>query len=362
MSSPRVEIDLDKIEHNTRTLVRLMTRRGIDVTGITKGTVGLPPVAEAMVAGGAIRLGDSRIANLERLRDAGIGVPLMLTRSPTPQECQRAVACAAITLVSEREVIAALSAAARVRNRAHQVVIMVELGDLREGVLPDHVVELAREITRAGHLSLVGMGTNLACRNGVTPSLAQMTTLGELSTTVRRELALPLPLISGGNSANVTWALTEDDRDLPKRHAITDLRLGEAILLGTDPVSGNPLPGLHTDAFTLVASVIESLRKPSKPWGDQGRNTFGPVAEAIDVGPINQTLLSIGRQDVDPDGLTPPAGVDLLGASSDHLVLRTPDRLPPGAEIRFGMDYPALLRAMTSPYLAQDFSRPRVPA
>jgi ornithine racemase len=362
VSSPRIEIDLSRIEHNTRTLVTLMTRRGIDVTGITKAALGLPAVAEAMVAGGVARLGDSRIANLERMRDAGIDVPLMLTRSPTPDECERAVSCAAITLVSELDVAYALSVAARERNLTHQVVVMVELGDLREGVLPDHLVELARRITLVGHLSLVGIGTNLACRNGVVPSPTQMAILGDLASVVRRELALPLPLISGGNSANLAWALAEDDRDLPKRHEITDLRLGEAILLGTDPVSGTPIPGLHTDAFALVASVIESLRKPSKPWGERTRTAFGLAAETVDVGTIVQTLMSVGRQDVDPGGLTPPVGITLLGASSDHLVLRTPGRLPPGTEIRFGMDYSALLRAMTSPYVAQQVSAETVPA
>ncbi|MGL5811225.1 MAG: alanine/ornithine racemase family PLP-dependent enzyme [Nocardioides sp.] len=362
MISPRVEIDLGKIEYNTRTLAILMTRRGIGVTGITKGALGFPAVAEAMVTGGLTRLGDSRIANLERIRKAGIHLPLMLTRSPTPDECERVVACADITLVSELDLAYALSAAARKRGLTHRIVVMVELGDLREGVLPGGLMELARRIDLLGHVSLAGIGTNLACRNGVVPSARHMSILGDLAGTIRRELSLPLPLISGGNSANLAWAFAEDDRDLPKTHAITDLRLGEAILLGTDPVSGVPIPGLHDDAFTLVASVIESLRKPSKPWGERSRTPFGEVTEATDVGPIVQTLLNIGRQDVDPDGLMPPRGIALLGASSDHLAVRTPGRLSPGTEVRFGMNYSALLRAMTSPYVARQISADALPA
>ena len=134
--SPRIEIDLAKIEHNTRDLVTLLAHQGISVTGITKATLGLPEVAEAMIAGGVARIGDSRIANLERLREAGITTPMMLIRSPTPDECERAVAAAVRQPVTELDVIHALSRAAEAHQKTHDVVLMVELGDLREGVLP----------------------------------------------------------------------------------------------------------------------------------------------------------------------------------------------------------------------------------
>ncbi len=117
MISPRIEIDLAKIEQNTRLLVTLLSHQGISVTGITKATLGLPEVAEAMIAGGVARIGDSRIANLERLREAGITTPMMLIRSPTPDECERAVAAASVSLVSELDVIHALSRGRSARSR-----------------------------------------------------------------------------------------------------------------------------------------------------------------------------------------------------------------------------------------------------
>jgi ornithine racemase len=356
--SPRVEIDLQKIEHNARSLVGRLADRGISVTGVTKAVLGLPAVAHAMVDGGVARLGDSRITNLARLRAAGLDVPLMLLRSPTPQESCEVVALAETTLVSEALVIQALEAAAASSGRDHGVVLMVELGDLREGVMTRDVLAVARQVVRTRHLTLVGLGTNLACRSGVVPSEAQMSQLGMLAQLVREELEVSLPLVSGGNSANLGWALS------PTRgvSGITDLRLGESILLGTDPGSGHPLSGLSTDAFTLCASVIESLEKPSKPWGRQAPTSFGAVPETVDVGKIIQTIVNIGRQDIDPDGLTLPADMTMLGTSSDHLVLRTRTRLTPGTELRFGLDYAALLRAMTSPFIAHQFILNAVPA
>lgn len=350
--SPRIEIDLAKIEDNTRHLVTLLSHQGISVTGITKATLGSPDVALAMIAGGVARIGDSRIANLERLRRAGITVPMMLIRSPTPAECERAVTTATVSLVSEMDVIDALSLAAQALGKPHDVVLMVELGDLREGVLPQHAMDIARRIGLAPLVSLVGIGTNLACRNGVVPTADQMTQLGELAELLRADLDIALPLISGGNSANLAWALAADKPP----HGITDLRIGEAILLGTDPAESRPITGLHTDAFTLVASVIESLEKPTMPWGDRTVDSFGGTPAALDRGTIVQTLVSLGRQDVELEGLVPPAGMTVLGASSDHLVLETPRRLAPGTDLRFQIGYSGLLRAMTSPYVAQQVS------
>ncbi|WP_290788453.1 alanine/ornithine racemase family PLP-dependent enzyme [Halomonas sp.] len=350
MICPRIEIDLDKIEENTRALVTLLSGRGIDVTGVTKATLGSAEVAKAMLAGGVVRLGDSRIDNLEALRDAGIQAPLTLLRSPPPDQADRTVACASISQVSELEIAKALSAAAGRVGAIHGLVLMVELGDLREGVMPEDVLALARHISCTPHVTLTGLGTNLACRAGVVPTAENMGELSALAVLLESELGLRLPIVSGGNSANLAWAIAAP------AGRINDLRLGESILLGCDPLTRKPLHGLHTDAFSLVVPVIESLAKPTAPRGDTGEAAFGVPTPMHERGIITQTIASIGRQDVDPEGLMPPGGVSLLAASSDHLVLETQHRLAPGAEIRFGLDYSALLRAMTSPFIVTIFA------
>ncbi|TVP52367.1 MAG: alanine/ornithine racemase family PLP-dependent enzyme [Halomonas sp.] len=350
MISPRVEINLAKIEHNTRHLVSLLGAKGIAVTGITKATLGLPEVANAMIAGGVIRLGDSRIENLEALSTGGIQLPLTLLRSPTPEQAERAVACASISQVSELSVVEALAVAAAKRGVIHGLILMIELGDLREGVLPSDALGFAQRLLQTPHVALLGIGTNLACRAGVVPSPDNMQELALLATRLERQLGVHLPIISGGNSANLSWAMA-----LPTGR-INDLRLGESILLGCDPLTRVPLEGLHTDAFTLVVSVIESMAKPTKPRGATGQAAFGTPVAMRERGTIMQTIASIGRQDIDPEGLVAPSGVSVLAASSDHLVLETQTAMPPGAEIRFGLDYSALLRAMTSPFVATTFN------
>jgi predicted amino acid racemase len=175
--------------------------------------------------------------------------------------------------------------------------------------------------------------------------------LSRLASSVESAFGIELDVVSGGNSATLDWALSGADTG-----RITNLRLGEAVLLGREPSHRRPIEGLHTDAVTLVAEVIECQAKPSRPWGDVAQGAFGAVPVAAGTETVEQVLLAVGRQDVDPDGLTAPDGVRILAASSDHLVLDAGrSGCAVGDELAFGVDYSALVRAMTSPFVARDF-------
>ncbi|GAB2764557.1 hypothetical protein GCM10027020_15940 [Nocardioides salsibiostraticola] len=348
MTTPRLQVDLGALTANARSLVDPLGKRGILVTGVVKAALGSPEVGRAMLRGGVVGLGDSRIENLERLRAAGVRAPLTLTRSPMLSQVGRAVTSADISLNSEPAVVAALSAAALSLSRVHDVILMVELGDLREGLLGADLVDASRLVVALPGVRLRGVGTNLACRSGVVPDQAKMDELSRLVEQVEQACGITVDIVSGGNSASLEWALGEAETG-----RINQLRLGESILLGVEPLQRRPLPGLRTDAFTLVAEVIEARRKPSRPWGRIAQAAFGTAPPAPDLGEINHVVLALGQQDADPDGLTPPVGATVLAMSSDHLVLDGgvhPMAL--GDEVAFGVNYSALLRAMTSPYVA----------
>jgi len=348
MSAPRIEIDIGKIEHNATHLVDVLAKKGIGVTGITKATLGSPRIAAALVRAGVRALGDSRIENIEAMRNAGIGAPMRLIRSPALSTVERAVAHADLSFVTELDVIRALSTAAGAAGVVHGVVVMVELGDLREGVMPDDVDHVVEAVLGLRNLSLDGIGTNLACRSGIAPDTTNMTALSELASSIETTFGIPLRVVSGGNSANLNWSLSAAP---PGR--INDLRLGESILLGCEPLHRTPIIGLHTDAITFVAEVIESKPKPSMPWGDLAQTAFGTRADPVGHGTTFQTILAAGQQDTDPAGLRPSTGIEVLGASSDHLVVDSGQRIPIGSEMRFLPNYSALLRSMTSPFVAK---------
>lgn len=347
MAAPRLVIDLDKIEHNARTLVESLATRGISVTGVTKATLGSPEIARSLLRSGVSGLGDSRIENIEAMRHAGVDAPMTLIRSPMLSQVERVVQHADVSFNTDADVIAALSAAAQAARRSHSIVLMVELGDLREGILPADLSDLVGWTLSLPNLDLAGIGTNLACQSGVAPDSGNMDELSGLARSIESTHGVSLDVVSGGNSANLRWASSGCDTG-----RINDLRLGESILLGTDPLDASPIDGLHHDAIVLVAEVIESASKPSQPRGEVGRTAFGPVPTPVDRGDIIRTILAVGRQDVDPDGLAPPQGISVLGASSDHLVVDSGGhRLEAGSEITFGLDYGALVRSMTSPHV-----------
>lgn len=347
MTAPRLEVDLDAIAHNARSLVDRLSARGIRVTGVTKASLGSEGVAEALLRGGVTGLGDSRVENLERLRAGGVAAPLTLIRSPMRSQVDAVVRTADCSLNTERIVLEALSTAATAAGVIHDVVLMVELGDLREGIAAADVVDAARTVSAHRGLRLVGLGTNLACQSGVVPSPSNMGRLSSLVEQVEAACGRALSIVSGGNSANLEWALSADDVG-----RIDELRLGESILLGTEPLYRRPIDGLRTDAFRLVGEVIESQEKPAQPWGALGQAAFGEAAPRHGVGTVRQAIVALGRQDVDPDGLTPPPGITVLGMSSDHLVLDVGDcEVSVGDELSFQVGYGALLRAMTSPFV-----------
>jgi predicted amino acid racemase len=348
MTAPRLEVDLQKIHHNARTLVELLAGRGISVTGVTKATLGSPEIAGTLLGAGVGAVGDSRIENLAAMRRAGVRAPMTLIRSPMLSQARLVVAHADVSFNTELDVLSELSRAAQEARCTHGVVLMVELGDLREGIMPGELDSTVRRMLRFPNISLRGIGTNLACRSGVSPDARNMSELSSLAVSIEATFGLAVATVSGGNSANLAWALGDADTG-----RINDLRLGESILLGRETLHRQPIDGLHTDAITLVAEVIESKVKPSLPWGEIAQTAFGEQPPAADRGDILQMILAVGHQDTDPCGLHAPAGMEVLGHSSDHLVASGSKRLSVGAEVRFQLDYSALVRAMTSPYVAK---------
>ena len=347
--APRLEIDLDKIFHNAHTLVQRLGRRGISVTAVTKAALGSTDIANVLLRAGVKSLGDSRIETIESMRQANVSSEMTLIRSPMISQAARVVKVADISFNTEVEVMRQLSVEARKTSQMHGVVLMVELGDLREGIMPDDLIQVVHETLRLPNIVLEGIGTNLACRSGVSPDANNMAKLTELANLVEATTGQSLNIVSGGNSANLTWAFSG-----AATGRINNLRLGEAILLGREALQRQPIAGLHTDAITLVAEVIESKIKPTIPSGDIAQTAFGLQQAAKDRGRVLQSILAIGRQDIDPDGLEAANGIRICGASSDHLVLESTEKqLPIGAEVTFQLNYSALLRAMTSPFVGK---------
>jgi predicted amino acid racemase len=342
-----ITIDLSKITENARRVVEALGGR--EVFGVTKVTCGSPEVARAMLAGGVTGLADSRLENLAGLRDAGITAPLWLLRAPVPSLAEETVRVADVSLESEIETVVALDIAAGRLGRRHAVVAMVDLGDLREGMMPEDLPAFVDAVEALPNIDLHGVGVSLTCYGAIVPTAENLSELVALTQSTEARIGRRL-YVSGGMSSSLD-ALVQGV--LPER--VDGLRIGESILLGVSTVTRDPILDLHTDAIVAQAPVIEVMRKPSKPRGISAQDAFGgrPVFE--DRGERLRAICAVGRQDAPPEGLRPlDEGVEVLGASSDHLVLDV-DAMPTapqvGDTLRFVPDYSATLRLFTSPYV-----------
>ena len=253
MRAPRLEIDLGKIFSNAQRLVGRLAEHGVSVTGVAKAALGMPALAETLVRAGVASLGDSRVDNIVRMRRAGVATPVSLIRSPLLSQPASVAKFADVSFNTELHVLRRLSNAAQAAGTVHGVVLMVELGDLREGILPEDLEHVVQETLALPSLLLKGLGSNLACRSGVAPDAKNMGELSEMADRIEATFGVTLATVSGGNSTNLRWALSGAGTG-----RINDLRLGEGILLGRDPLDRHPIEGLHLDAFTLVGEVIES--------------------------------------------------------------------------------------------------------
>lgn len=345
MSAPRIEVDLNKIRHNTQTVVRRLQKPGISVIGVTKAVCGHPAIAQAMLDGGATALADARLSNVQRLRAAGVTRPITLIRTPMPSQVDEVVQYCEASYNTELTVIAALAAAAIRNDTVHGIILMVEMGDLREGIAPENLATIVQQVLTMPGVVLKGIGANFACLNGTAPTVADMVALSGLATETEIQCGFALETVSGGNSANLPWAL-----GVHATGRTNDLRLGEAILLGVEPVTGTQIGGMYTDAFTLVAEVIETSAKPAPLNVSIASPNLAKLRLVPNSAEAARMILAIGHQDTDVSGLSMPPGTRLVGATSDHLVLVTELSTPSvGAELRFKMNYNALMRGMAAP-------------
>ncbi|MGI6784911.1 MAG: alanine racemase [Aminivibrio sp.] len=351
---PLLRVDQAAVEENTRRTVEKCATAGIKVWGVTKGMAAREGIARAMTRGGAEGLADSRVKNLAKLKAMKTGLPLALLRIPMQSELSDVVEYADCSLASAPVTILGLEKACAAAGRTHEVILMIDLGDLREGVWfedREAMGRIADVLKGCSRVRCTGVGVNFGCFGGTLPTREKLLRLEDMGRELGRETGHPVETVSGGATSSLI--LLEEGTMPP---GVNNLRIGEGILLGIDVTHSRAVPWLKQRAMVLEAEVVEVARKPSVPRGPAGSDAFGGKPVFEDRGPRLRAIAAIGRQDVRVEGLTPELeGVCILGASSDHMILDVEDcRLPPapGDKLRFFPDYGAMLALATSPYVS----------
>ena len=358
---PKLLIDINKLRENIDAVAKITKEDGgCSMMIVTKCLCADRKVAEMITSHPAVDyLADSRIANIKKYQDLveASGKQSVLLRLPMMSEIEDVVRYANVSFNSEMETIEALNAEAGRQGKTHKVVLMVDLGDLREGIFfenEEEILETAEKIHAMEHVELYGMGTNLTCYGAIIPKNDNLSVLCAIAEKVEQKLGIRLEMISGGNSSSIYLV---GKGELPEK--ISNLRLGESFLLGNDTAYGSRLPGTVNDGLLCEAQIVELKTKPSLPIGEAGVDAFGQKPFYEDRGRIRRAILAIGQQDTDRDGMHPlDEKVDVLGASSDHLILdvtKSDKEYHIGDTVRFTLDYGAVLRLATSEYVTKEY-------
>ncbi|MFJ7983395.1 alanine/ornithine racemase family PLP-dependent enzyme [Lysinibacillus xylanilyticus] len=350
---PKVYINIEGVKKNTLNLVTKAHQYGISVAGITKGCCGNEAFAKAQIEAGIDFLGDSRIENLEKLQH--LTIDKILLRSPKLSEIEKVISYTQYSLNTNLKVIQALSRVAVKKNVNHSIILMVDIGDLREGIWHENlndiynVVEL---IISLNGITLAGVGTNFTCFGGIMPTEENYKLLIKVADKIRKRFNISLPIVSGGNSSSLQMLY---EGKIPK--GITHLRVNQSIYTGIEIGEGNQISNWETEIVSLQAEIIEIQVKPSYPQGTFAiMNAFGPIKNFKDKGMRKRAIVALGRQDMNIEGLKPvDSTITVEGASSDHLILDITDsnvNYSIGHMVEFNVTtYASIITAMASPFI-----------
>lgn len=346
---PRVVVNRAHLKENVQVVKALCDQYSIAITGVTKVFAGDPEIARIFIENGIAVLGDSRIENLKRLET--LEAEKWLIRPPMLSEASQVVRYADVSLNSELDVILSLDTECQHQKRTHKIILMADLGDIREGFVDyEELIRVARQVEALQNITLYGIGVNLTCFSFIQSDADKMQQLVSIAKRVEEAVGHPLAIVSGGNSATI---------DLMLRgcicQGVNNLRLGESLLFGKERAKYCFLPGTYHDVFTLECEIVELKQKPSMPWGEIGVDSYGNRPSFVDIGIRKKAVCALGKQDFDVEtSQAIDSGIKILGASSDHLMLDVTDsesEYHVGDVVALELGYFSTMRAFTSHYV-----------
>lgn len=355
MSYPLLRIHLDAIRQNGKEIIRRCKENGIDAWAVSKGISAFKEIAQAYKEAGFKVICDSRLLNIHGMQHSVEGLQYALIRIPMRSEIKEAIETSDYTLVSDLGTIKNMSDLCHKLGKKHKIILMFDMGDLREGFLHSDVDDIAKCVVNLhGELEVAGIGVNFSCASGVLPMPENIDEFIQIHKELKEKTGLELPIVSGGSSCSYVQLCRGE-----LNHSVNSLRIGEALLLGRDMAFDVDIPGLNQSTMEIEAELVELREKPSKPHGKIGHDAFGHVPSFEDKGLRLRGILSIGKQDVQIEGLTPlQDGVTIVTASSDHMIVDLtdcPDKYKVGDILTFLPNYVAMLAASTSPYVTKVF-------
>ncbi len=348
-----ITLDRNKLRENFSHLNGLFQKKGIEWAIVTKMLCGHEAYLQEVIDLGIQEICDARISNLKKVKKLKPEIQTVYIKPPAKRSIKDVVKYADASFNTELETIKLLSAEAVKQDRLHKVIIMIELGDLREGVMGTRLVEFYGSIFELPNIKVTGIGSNLNCLHGVMPSQDKLIQLSLYKQLIEAKFDRQIPWVTGGTSVVIPLIYTHQ---LPV--GINHFRVGETLYFGADLVNGSVIEGMHHDVIKLYAEVIEITKKPKVPIGNMEANPSGEMYEinTADYGKSShRAILDLGLLDISTDYLIPEdQDFEFVGASSDMLVIDLDDNdqgYKVGDLIPFDLKYMGALTLLNSDYI-----------
>jgi len=348
-----IELNKDKLHHNYHFLNDIFEKNEISWGAVSKILCGNRNYLKLLLDMGVKEVHDSRISNLKVIKNIDPEVQTVYIKPPPKKSIKSLVKYADVSLNTEYDTIKLISEEAHRQHKTHKIIIMIEMGDLREGVMGEDLIEFYSSIFKLPNINVIGVGTNLNCLNGIMPTHDKMVQLSLYEQLIEATFNKKIPWVSGGSSVTIPMIFK---KLIPK--GVNHFRVGETLFFGNDLITNKPIRGMKTDVFKLYTEVIEVSEKPKVPIGEVGTNVAGesPELNEQDFGKTSfRAILDIGLLDIDTKNITPyKKRFKFSGASSDMIVLdigRNSGKLKVGDLVEFRPDYMGALRILNSDYI-----------
>jgi predicted amino acid racemase len=348
-----ITLDIKKLKSNFDYLNTLFKKNKIEWSVVSKLLSGNKRFLTELLKFDIDQICDSRISNLKEIKSINPGIETIYIKPPAKRSISSVVKYADISMNTEIETIKLLSKEAKKQNVTHKIIIMIELGELREGVLGEVLLDFYKNIFKLENILVVGIGTNLNCLYGVLPNQDKLIQLSLYEQLIEAKFNKHIPYVSGGSSVTIPLIF---QNLLPK--GINHFRVGETMFLGTDIYNNTKFDKMHSDVFTLFCQIIELIEKQVVPTGELGTNVEGDSFE-FDPSNVGQTsyraIIDLGLLDVEIDQIElVDKSLKIAGASSDMIVINLNENkkgYKVGDFLEFRLDYMGTLRIMNSKYI-----------
>lgn len=353
-----IKLYKDKLKHNYSYLEKLFEENNVEWGVVTKLLCGNKLFINELLRLGVKEMHDTRISNLRTIKSLNPEVQTVYIKPPAKRSIANVVKFADVSFNTDYTTIKLLSHEAQNQNKVHKIIIMIEMGDLREGVMGDQLMDFYEQVFELPNIDIVGIGTNLNCLNGIMPNQDKLIQLSLYKQLIEVKFNRKIPWISGGTSVTLSMMI---NHQIPR--GINHFRIGEALFFGNDLFNDCPFPEMKTDVLKLYTEIIELYEKPIIPSGEQKENVAGyiPTFNPEDIGKSTfRAIIDIGLLDINPDYIIPEDdSVKVIEASSDMLVVDLGDNLKKyktGDLISFDLRYMGALGLFNSNYIEKVLS------